>query len=340
MEQMRKRSGQIEDINSEMEEAKSEIKILKDIIDFMEKDEEKIYHKLEEENKKLKLQIQNLLKCDECDEQLNDKASLKMHNFANHSGKIFKCNICGESFSVKGDLARHITEHHRKVRKDKLLEKMNELDIQINIQKKDIFNAILQLKKKEIKENGACYSKGRFCPINHSRFRWTVAKSDSFLYKLNSQNKMFSCHKCGIKFEDNIDVVSHMKTVHPQMFKCKQCQKRFREEVNMKNHMENEHEVKILCQECNKTFKSNQTLRSHIETVHSNDSLKEDESNESSILKSFESVSEEEILNHEADYECNICDGEFIDAETLEHHNDTHHKTRQHEITFFNPSAS
>ena len=108
----------------------------------------------------------------------------------------------------------------------------------------------------------------------------------------------------------------------------------------MKNHMENKHKVKFLCQECDTTFQSNKILRSHVETVHSNDSLKEVKSDESSILKSFKSESEEEMLNHEADYECNICDGEFIDAETLEHHNDTHHKTRQHEITFFNPSAS
>ena len=37
------------------DEAKSEIKIIKDTADFIEKDEQKIYHKLEAENKKLKL---------------------------------------------------------------------------------------------------------------------------------------------------------------------------------------------------------------------------------------------------------------------------------------------
>ena len=339
MDKSRKRNGHNNDLYSELEESKSEIKILKDIIDFMEKDEEKIYRKLELENRKLKLQIQNLLKCDVCEKQFDDKASLKMHNLANHSRRSFKCNICGEGFSVKGAMTRHNTEHHRKVKKDKLLEKMNALDMQINIQKQDIFNAILQLKKKENKENGACYSKGRFCPINHSRFRWTVTKSDSFLDKLNYQKKMYLCHKCDIKFEDNNDAVSHMKTVHPRIFKCKQCHKRFREEVNMKNHAENEHEVKFLCQECSKTFESNQELRSHVTTVHSNNSLKEDGSNESSILKSFESGSEE-MLSHDANYECNICDGEFIDAETLNHHNETYHKTSPHEMTFFNPSAN
>ena len=61
MDKIRKRNGQNHDLISELEEAKSEIKILKDIVNYMEKDEEKIYIKLQKENEKLKLRIQNLL---------------------------------------------------------------------------------------------------------------------------------------------------------------------------------------------------------------------------------------------------------------------------------------
>ena len=61
MDHKRNRIGQDKSLNREPEEAESEIKILKDTVDFMEKDEEKICHKLEEENKKLKLYIQSLL---------------------------------------------------------------------------------------------------------------------------------------------------------------------------------------------------------------------------------------------------------------------------------------
>ena len=103
--------------------------------------------------------------------------------------------------------------------------------------------------------------------------------------------------------------------------------------------MTSKHKSKFKCKKCDKTFQSNQTLISHMDTVHSKDSQKENDSDESSILKSFISESEE-IFSDEAYFECKICDGEFIDEETLNHHNDKYHKPSPHEVTFFNPSAS
>ena len=63
-------------------------------------------------------------------------------------------------------------------------------------------------------------------------------------------------------------------------------------------------------------------------------------STESSLLKSFDSPSEDEISSYEAEYECNICDGEFINLEAFQQHNNKYHNKTPHEITFFNPSAS
>ena len=54
---MRKRNGQIKDIHSEMEEAESKIKILKDIVVSLENDEDKIYSMLQVETDKLQLKI-------------------------------------------------------------------------------------------------------------------------------------------------------------------------------------------------------------------------------------------------------------------------------------------
>ena len=219
------------------------MKIIKDTKLSLETDADQILNDLKEENKKLRLKMENLLNCDECDKIFDDKDLFISHIKLNHFGISFKCKICDEGFSVKDALTGHITKHHRKVIKDKLLERMNELDMQINIQKKEIFNAILQLKKKETKENGSCYSKGRFCAINHSRFRWNLSKSDSFLDKVNLPNAIFSCHKCDKKFEDKNDIVSHIKLNHSRRsFKCEQCHKEFGEKFNMKKHMVSEHE--------------------------------------------------------------------------------------------------
>ena len=82
--------------------------------------------------------------------------------------------------------------------------------------------------------------------------------------------------------------------------------------------MDNEHEAKIMCLQCDKAFKSDEALRSHIDADHLNDNIGEISSDKSSLLKSFESVSEEETLNH----------------------NDEHQNSSPFEKTFFNPSIA
>ena len=51
---------------------------------------------------------------------------------------------------------------------------------------------------------------------------------------------------------------------------------------------------------------------------HFSNKISEHNSTKSSILKSFE--------NYEAEYECNLCDGELFDSETLQQHSITYHK--------------
>ena len=141
------------------------------------------------------------------------------------------------------------------------------------------------------------------------------------------------CETCGASVEHESHLVTHKKTDHVQNFQCKKCDSRLSEGENVIKHMENEHVSAIDFQKCNEIL-----ANKHIDEDQ-NDSLKDNVSNESSILKSFESVSEEDRFSHEEEYECNICDGEFIDYETLQHHNEIYHKISPHEKTFFNPSA-
>ena len=84
------RSGHNQQIVSELEKAKLEIKILKDTITSDNEDAEKMFNDLTAENNKLKLQIENLLKCDECDEIFKDKTIMKTHILKNHSAQKMK----------------------------------------------------------------------------------------------------------------------------------------------------------------------------------------------------------------------------------------------------------
>ena len=150
MEKIRKRNGQSNDLHSELEEAKSEIKILKDIIDFMEKDEEKIYKKLQVENDTLKLQIRNLLKCDDCGNSFNDRCDLKNHILSKHVSKVFNCDSCRQECDSKEDLRRHVlNEHEKKSQKEVLLRKQNDLVSKITNQRINIFEKLYKFKQKK-----------------------------------------------------------------------------------------------------------------------------------------------------------------------------------------------
>ena len=119
----------------------------------MEKDEEKIYYKLQAENEKLNLQIQNLLKCDKCSECFNDKYQIKVHILSNHLVKVVNCNICGNKFDTKDDLKVHVTKRHsNENRKLELKEKQHQLLLSITKSKHKLFQDLLTLNDKEVKK--------------------------------------------------------------------------------------------------------------------------------------------------------------------------------------------
>ena len=151
-----------------------------------------------------------------------------------------------------------------------------------------------------------------------------------------------------------------------QKILCTECDNGISEEGDMEKHMKKDYITQINFEKCENITEKKNKMNRHMEKDQDK-SAAEVKSTESSLLKSFESKSEENISSNEAEFECNICDGEFIDFEALKHHNDTHHKTsfqcqqceedfmnsedlkthqdlehnaNPHERTFFNPYAS
>ena len=107
MYQLRKGTGHPKRNISELED---EIKILNDIINSDRKEAEEIFKELQVENDKLKLKIQNLLKCDECDQIFENKTSFKTPILSDHIVKEMKCKNLGECLDTKDTMKKHMTE--------------------------------------------------------------------------------------------------------------------------------------------------------------------------------------------------------------------------------------
>ena len=228
---------------------------LEEIIESMKEDEEKIFSDLKESNQNLQIQIENFLKCDDCEDSFDNKALIFNHMKSVHSGRTMldsKCVLCDERFTEYGGKNRHMrTEHGNKMKKDKLVEKLNELELQIKNQKIKIYGDILKLKQKESREKVACSCKGSFCQINHGRYRWTISKSDLILGTLNISNEKFfgkHCQKCGEMFNEEDDIKVHIETHHNTNVPliCHQCDKSFSDDRNLTRHIETNHRKNIL----------------------------------------------------------------------------------------------
>ena len=264
-----------------LRDMESENRYLKDVVKSKENDDDKLFNELKESNKNLNLQVENLLKCDECYNSFSDKALIFNHIKSIHSERKldFKCDICDDCFADQRNMKEHMDKKHQnKVLKDNLRGKINELNIQIRNQKIRMYSGILKLKQKEIKEKGACACKVRFCLINHAKFRWTASKSDLLLDELNMSNEKSSreqCHNCGETFGEKEALRVHMETNHHTsvLYKCHQCDETYTNQGELRTHTKCTHRYHDVvepfpCQACDKTFSHDLDLKNHMEEHH------------------------------------------------------------------------
>ena len=115
---------------------------------------------------------------------------------------------------------------------EKKIMKENEiqLDIQINFQKLQMTEKILELNFKETYENDTCKCKGN-CKMNHSNYNWKKRNGQELYSKLLNVNKpeanekdaveilkSYSCNPWHISFLNESHLGKHMLT-HAQILK-------------------------------------------------------------------------------------------------------------------------
>ena len=178
-------------IKDSLRDMESSNRYYKDVIKSKEEGEDKLLDELKDSNQNLKLQVENLLQCNDFDSIFDDKAKIFKHIKSNHSERNcsdcnsdnfddrlgIKCNRSDQKFQLKSDLEKQKMKGHIRSSREDILRRQTELLKKLTLQKVNIGNSLYKLKQIENKKKVSCSCKG-FCRILHSRFRWKYSQSD------------------------------------------------------------------------------------------------------------------------------------------------------------------
>ena len=117
----------------------------------------------------------------------------------------------------------------------------------------------------------------------------------------NQKILCIQCQTCDGIRQDKCDLLRHKSNVHVQNFQCEKCDNGFVGHENMKNHIQTDHVTGMDFQKCDNIFTDKNDLSFHMNRDQDRN-LNFFNSTKSSILKSFESLSEDELFNHEHEY--------------------------------------
>ena len=334
VETLRKELDELKSVGH-IETLKAENMVLKEKIKSQKEEDEIVSNSLKAENKNLEIKMKNLLKCDDCDIQFDRKSSLKDHILSNHVAKELSCNECVKNFKVKQPLLDHvIKEQSSKSKRFDLQKRLHDLTNRITDQRINLHKDLFKLKQKDLMEKGKCNCQGKFCKINHSRFRWTMSKADGFFSRLilispeylnnNASGSNFhQCDKCEIICKNMEGMKTHNEINHSQndfsdaqesilgsfSYECEMCEEILDDTDNLQKHIETEHTQHFKCKLCDHEFSKDISLGNHIESEH--------------------------VTTHK----CQQCEMTFMREKNLEIHIKTDHADNLLESTFFNPSA-
>ena len=147
--------GQLEKENvvkaKQLEEIKDENEIIK----------EKLFS-LEARNNEL---VNNVQKADDgisISEELSLESKLVL---------TFECKVCQKGFATKDHMKTHVRIEHEETEKKLMKVKVDQLKAQIDLQKLNLTENLLQLNMRESNEENVCYWKGK-CNIIHKIYNW------------------------------------------------------------------------------------------------------------------------------------------------------------------------
>ncbi|XP_049302860.1 zinc finger protein Xfin [Bactrocera dorsalis] len=221
-------------------------------------------NKTTEKSQKSKVNEQTKLKCKDCDELFADKAALKAHRDASHPLLCHVCLSCGQSFALAQALGRHTRNCQPKPSTSKASQAQrgtasdwccDKCDFSAPYESELIFHRLHHTLGPMPKNQIIA------CPICTKEFRKHSLRCH---LRQHTNEKIFACELCEMKFSRRHNLKDHMKTVHnvpAAMPKDPQVSSAGEEITKVKKRKTDGD--KFACDICSKAFSSDYMLKKH-----------------------------------------------------------------------------
>ena len=152
--------------------------------------------------------------------------------------------------------------------------------------------------------------------------------------KTHSHSSLFECHFCQKKYQNRMNLQTHMKKYHEDTewmkYKCATCGKSFGFLLALERHMkEHNPNQKFCCEQCGKVFKNLANLKNHI-PLHTKDEVFECPYCPKQYYLKYSY--EKHIKNHDStpQFYCDVCDSKFTERAHFKLHQERHQSSGSH----------
>ena len=302
-------------------------------------------------NEHIKMHYENLFKCNVCPKRFFEESQLEKHK-AIHKGDepiSFQCEICGKEFTKSGNLNTHIKTHsaqkpfkcdnclkgfalelylRRHQALNKCVKKSNEpITFKCEICCREFTkkgNLIIHIKTHSALKPFQCdiclrsFTLELYLKRHQAHKRCGLQKSggnlESNAESPNQSAAAFTCNICGRRFKESIHLEQHVRlheSAKPYQHGCNICGKVFGRKSTLKFHMHSHSIVRpYQCGICLKRFKLPLYLKRH-------KGIK-------SCCPRGRLAYNQEIMQSENVFRCNVCPQQFTEEAQLEKHLQCH----------------
>jgi len=213
---------------------------------FKSFEKSKLYHHVEREHNKVKLQ------CNICQKVFHSKNGLKIHTDMHSGASVVACNFCGKSFNNKYLLESHVEAHHMNSKYDcKICAKSYSSKARLSSHIRNTHN------DKRISCDQCEYK-----TLNITRL-----KAHKVIHK---DERLYSCDLCDFKFKRKDEVKKHRSSHFDEKnFLCDVCEKSFRLQANLITHQKiHTNSYAAFCDQCGRGFIQKYNLLLHNRNHH------------------------------------------------------------------------
>ncbi|CAH0728686.1 unnamed protein product, partial [Brenthis ino] len=227
--------------------------------------------------------------CVHCGKGFRQKHELNSHILTHTDTKPHACSVCGAAFRQRRALRHHCKRLHDADARDLTLMGYNNMphyDLFSNVKKEiksetaDSQNLVVKkdqsvTNQKEnlgkpqtiVVKDGKRYGVCNICKKNVLTASWKRH------LRSHQSVKRFSCHTCGLGFNDSGNLSRHTKAIHSEHrpHTCHICHKNFSRNSHLQDHIKSHSDTReYICDVCGKASKYSAALRMH-RRIHEND---------------------------------------------------------------------